>query len=60
MPGDVCRGVVYLRRPMVVREGQRFFVKEANITTVTGLVTKVWGGGGGGVNRGEITKVRDQ
>ena len=41
MPGDVCRGLIYLRKPMVVKEGQRFFVRETNLTTVTGVITKV-------------------
>ncbi|XP_059149208.1 elongation factor Tu-like [Physella acuta] len=41
MPGEAIQGSVLLRLPMVVSAGQRFTVRENNITTLTGLVTEV-------------------
>ncbi|ESO10620.1 hypothetical protein HELRODRAFT_167127 [Helobdella robusta] len=41
MPGDITIAKIYLRKPMVLKEGQRFFIREATMTTVTGIVTRV-------------------
>lgn len=41
MPGDTASVQVILRKPMVVKEGQRFTIRENNITAVTGLMTKM-------------------
>ena len=40
MPGDASSASIVLRKPMVIREGQRFTIRENHITTVTGVVTK--------------------
>ncbi|ESO89971.1 hypothetical protein LOTGIDRAFT_124308 [Lottia gigantea] len=40
MPGDTTIVNIVLRRPMVVYEGQRFTVRENQLTTITGVVTK--------------------
>ncbi|XP_076444270.1 elongation factor Tu-like [Babylonia areolata] len=41
MPGDTGTVQVLLRKPMVIREGQRFTIRENHLTTVTGLMTKM-------------------
>ncbi|KAK7492538.1 hypothetical protein BaRGS_00016204 [Batillaria attramentaria] len=41
MPGDTASVQVVLRKPMVVKEGHRFTIRERNLTTVTGLITKM-------------------
>ncbi|CAL1536723.1 unnamed protein product [Lymnaea stagnalis] len=41
MPGEASKVEVFLRLPMVVSPGQRFTIRENNITTITGLVTEI-------------------
>ena len=41
MPGDTTTATVLLRKPMVLREGQQFFVRENQLTSIIGIITKV-------------------
>ena len=42
MPGDlVDRAEFILCRPMVIREGQRFFIRESRHTVISGVITEV-------------------
>jgi elongation factor Tu len=41
MPGDAVTVQILLRKPMVLQTGKRFTIRENQITTVTGLVTKL-------------------
>ena len=41
MPGDTATVQVLLRKPMVIKEGHRFTVRENSLTTVTGLMIKM-------------------
>ena len=41
MPGEAGRATIYLRKPMVIEEGNRFTIRENSITTVTGLATGI-------------------
>ena len=41
MPGDTTHAKILLRRPMVINVGQRFIIRENQLTSVTGLVTKL-------------------
>ena len=41
MPGEVVEATILLRKPMVLREGHKFFVRESDLTTITGVVTKL-------------------
>ena len=41
MPGDACEVRCLLRKPMVIREGQRFMVREQRITSITGIITEL-------------------
>ncbi|KAL8578000.1 hypothetical protein ACOMHN_048776 [Nucella lapillus] len=41
MPGDTATVRVLLRKPMVIKEGHRFTIRENSLTTVTGLMTKM-------------------
>ena len=41
MPGDTTTATILLRKAMVLREGQQFFVRENQLTSITGIVTKV-------------------
>lgn len=41
MPGDTATVQILLRKPMVIKEGQRFTIRENHLTTVTGLMTKM-------------------
>ena len=41
MPGDTTTATILLRKPMVLREGQPFFVRENQLTCITGMVTKL-------------------
>lgn len=41
MPGEAIHSEVLLRLPMVLAPGQRFTIRENNITTLTGLVTEL-------------------
>ncbi|RUS84863.1 hypothetical protein EGW08_007404 [Elysia chlorotica] len=41
MPGEAIQTEVLLRLPMVIGPGQRFTIRENNITTMTGLVTDI-------------------
>lgn len=40
MPGEAATVQIILRKPMVAKEGQRFTIRENNLTAVTGLITK--------------------
>ena len=40
MPGDTCKVNILLRKPMVLMKGQKFTVRENNITTLSGIVTQ--------------------
>ncbi|CAH1797261.1 unnamed protein product [Owenia fusiformis] len=40
MPGDAPVLKIMLRKPMVIQPGQRFTIRENQITTITGIVTK--------------------
>ncbi|KAK3732535.1 hypothetical protein RRG08_030735 [Elysia crispata] len=41
MPGEAIQTEVLLRLPMVLGTGQRFTIRENNLTTITGLVTEI-------------------
>ncbi|KAK7115942.1 elongation factor Tu-like [Littorina saxatilis] len=41
MPGDTATVQILLRKPMVIKEGHRFTIRENSITTATGLMTKM-------------------
>lgn len=41
MPGDTQMVKIWLRRPMVLKQGQRFTMRENQITALTGKLTKV-------------------
>ena len=41
MPGDVTFAKIFLRKPMILRAGQRFFVREREKTSITGIVTEI-------------------
>ncbi|CAG5123555.1 unnamed protein product [Candidula unifasciata] len=41
MPGEAVHGEVLLRLPMVAAPGQRFTIRENNLTTLTGLITEI-------------------
>lgn len=42
MPGElVDRAELILRKPMVIREGQRFVIRESRQTVVTGIITEL-------------------
>jgi elongation factor Tu len=43
MPGDAASGQFLLRKPMVFEVGQRFTMRENQLTTLTGVVTKLLG-----------------
>lgn len=41
MPGDTSTVTMWLRRPMVIRQGQKFSMRENQFTSLTGRVTKI-------------------
>lgn len=41
MPGDVTFAKIFLRKPMILRPGQKFFVRECENTSITGVVTEI-------------------
>ncbi|KAH9503424.1 hypothetical protein Btru_072979 [Bulinus truncatus] len=41
MPGEAAQVEILLRLPMVLTPGQRFTIRENNLTTVTGIVTDI-------------------
>ncbi|XP_064609821.1 putative elongation factor Tu-like protein [Liolophura sinensis] len=41
MPGDTTTTNILLRKPMLVMPGQRFTIRENQITAITGIVTKL-------------------
>ena len=41
MPGDTSTVKVWLRRPMVLKKGQRFSMRENQFTSLTGVVTEL-------------------
>ena len=41
MPGEAVQTEILLRLPMVLSVGQRFTIRENNLTTITGLVTEI-------------------
>jgi len=40
MPGDAAEVKMWLRRPMVLKQGQRFSLRENQFTALTGVVTE--------------------
>ncbi|KAL3866822.1 hypothetical protein ACJMK2_044084 [Sinanodonta woodiana] len=40
MPGDTAKINLFLRIPMVLEEGMKFTIRENQITTITGIITK--------------------
>lgn len=41
MPGDTTKVKILLRKAMVLREGQKFTIRENELTTISGIVTQV-------------------
>ena len=41
MPGETQNVRIWLRQPMVLRQGQRFTMRENKLTTLTGKLTKI-------------------
>jgi len=47
MPGELLdRAELILRKPMVIREGQRFVIREKGQTIISGIITEVLGDSG--------------
>jgi len=47
MPGELIdRAELILRKPMVIREGQRFVIREKGRTIISGIITEVLGESG--------------
>ncbi|KAK6979463.1 elongation factor Tu mitochondrial [Biomphalaria glabrata] len=41
MPGEASQAEILMRLPMVVAPGQRFTIRENNLTTITGMITDI-------------------
>lgn len=41
MPGDVVEASIMLRSPMVLREGDKFLIRENQLTALSGVVTEI-------------------
>ncbi|WAR00531.1 EFTU-like protein [Mya arenaria] len=41
MPGETLKTNILLAKDMVVNEGQKFTIRENNVSTITGIITKV-------------------